>query len=118
MANQKVVKIVNIKQTISKNKRFEQNMMETLWLKKEDELRARGWLPISEIKEIKTETVEDGKGSKTVEIVEETEIVEVKDYSEMTIEELRSECEAKGIKYHKASKEAKLIVLLTQEENI
>jgi hypothetical protein len=110
MANQKVVKIVNVKRSISAEKRFEQNMMLSLWEQKEDELRGRGWLPASEIKEIKTEKVEDGKGKKTIDIVEE------KEYSEMTLDELKAECKSQGIKFHGASKEEKLIELLTEEK--
>jgi hypothetical protein len=36
------------------------------------------------------------------------------DYSQMTVEQLREACDAKGVTYHPASKEKKLIELLTK----
>lgn len=121
MTNQSTIKIVNIKRSISKDKRFEQTLFASLWKKKEDKLRSQGWLPVSEIEEIKEEIVEDGKGKKTVVIEEAKEKVEepvqeVKDYKDMSLEELKSECKAKGIKFHGASKEEKLIELLNENK--
>jgi hypothetical protein len=119
MANQKTVKIVNPKRSISNEKKFEAEMYETLWLKKEADLRAKGWLLGSEIKEVVYEKVDDGKGIKTVnteveELVTEKEIeVSTKSIDEMNLSELKAECEARGLKFHHASKKKKLIELLT-----
>ena len=117
---QETIVIVNIKRSISSEKRFEQKLYKSHWEGKEDYLRSEGWLPVSEIKEVKTEVVEDGKGKKVVDIVEEEVIepvvvTEEKDYSKMSLEELRKECDDNDIKYHGASKEEKLISLLTEE---
>lgn len=131
MANQKIVKIVNVKRSTPTGS-FKQNMMESLWLKKEDKLREEGWLPESEIKEVKVETIADDKGKTTVVIEEETVVpvrVEAidpettsntvsrdKDYSKMKVGELRAELKSKGIVFHVDSKKAKLIELLTEEK--
>lgn len=47
-----------------------------------------------------------------IEAQEATEAVV--DYSQMNVEQLRAECDAKGISYHPASKEKKLIELLNK----
>ena len=120
MANQKTVKIVNPKRSISNDKKFEAEMYETLWLKKEEKLRSQGWLLENEIKEVKYEKVDDNKGLKTVSVeVEESAVEEVvetesstKSIDEMTLSELKAECKNKGIEFHHASKSKKLIELL------
>lgn len=117
MANQKTVNIINIKRS-SPGKLFKQTIMESIWLRKEAKLKDDGWLLENDIKEIKTEVVDDGKGIDTITIVEEViediEVVEDsnKPYSEMTKKELQTVCESKGIKYHHATKEENLIKLL------
>ena len=117
MANQKTVKIVNIKRS-SPDKQVEQTIYESLWLRKENGLREHGWLPKNDIKEIKVEEVIDGKGIDTITIEEETveEVVETasesKAYEDMTLIELKEACDAKGISFHHASKENKLRSLL------
>lgn len=118
MSNQKKVTIINVKRS-SEGRLFKQVIFESIWLKREDKLKEQGWMLADNIKEIITEKVEDGKGSKTVEIVEEetvedevVEETEVKSYEDMTVKELQAACDEKGITYHHASKSKKLISLL------
>ena len=113
---QKTVKIVNVKKSMP-DKKFEQTIFETIWLKRESFLREQGWMLEDEIKEVIIETVEDNKGIETFTIEEEIkeEVIEdngSKDYSEMSKEELQAACDEKGIKYHHANKITKLISLL------
>ena len=135
---QKTVLIVNIKRSVAPDKMFRQEIYESIWLKREEKLRSQGWLPESEIKEVRVEKVEDGKGKQTVEVVEETTTTEAtpttaegdmlaalgykygtttsrdqkSDLSKMTKDELQAECDSKGIPYHKSSTKAKLTELL------
>ena len=118
MASQKKVSIINVQRS-STGKLFKQTIMESIWLKKEAKLKDDGWLLEDDIKEIKTEEVDDGKGINTV-VIEEEEVTdsvpdlfnEEKDFSEMNKAELQAVCDKKGIKYHHATKKENLIKLL------
>jgi len=121
---QETVKIINVKRTISKDKKFEAVIFKTLWEKRKEKLKKDGWLLDSDIKEIKVEKIEDGAGEKTVTIeAEEVEekTVEVikgaKSYSEMSVDELKAECVNRNIIFHNLSKEVKLISLLEEDDN-
>lgn len=122
MANQKVVKIINVKRSVSPEKKFEQDIYETNWIKNEAKLKAKGWLLVDSIEKIETIVVEDGKGITEVEVVEpvKEEVDDLgfskKPLEEWTLEELKAECDANSINYHHRSKEPKLIELLKENK--
>ena len=125
--SQKIVEIINIKRSTAKLK-HETSVYETLWLKNEGKLKSEGWLLKSDIESVEIIKVDDGLGLEEVEIVEAKEeeeeeeeevldvIVESKEtngnYEDYTLDELKEKLNAKGIKFHHASKEKKLIELL------
>jgi len=114
--SQNKVTIVNIKRSTAKLS-YVSTIMESIWLKNEGKLKSQGWLLKDSIDKVEIIEVNDGLGLQEVEIVEAEEVKEEvivpDDISEL--DALKAELKAKGIKFHHASKEAKLRTLL--EEN-
>ena len=118
---QPTVKIINIKKSAASGKTFDSTIFESAWKKGEAQLRKDGWVLADQIESITVEKVEDGLGLEEVVVEESKEeekvvplsdTMEGKDYVDMTKEELQKACDDKGIKYHHANKERKLIQLL------
>lgn len=111
--SQNKVTIVNIKRSTAKLT-YESTIMESVWLKTEGKLKSQGWLLKDSIDKVEIIEVNDGLGLQEVEIVEATDVKDglddTPDVSEL--DALKAECKAKGIKFHHASKEAKLRTLL------
>jgi len=115
--SQNKVTIVNIKRSTAKLS-YVSTIMESIWLKNEGKLKSQGWLLKDSIDKVEIIEVNDGLGLQEVEIVEAEDVVKEEvivpdDISEL--DALKAELKAKGIKFHHASKEAKLRTLL--EEN-
>ncbi len=114
---QKTVNIVNIQKSGVSGNKHESTIFESLWLKKEADLRKKGWVLADQIESIVVEKVNDGLEMDTV-VIEEAVVEEVvaettdKSYPEMTKTELQAVCTEKGIKFHHANKKEKLIELL------
>ena len=114
---QKTVNIVNIMKSGATSNKHESTIYESLWLKKEADLRKKGWVLADQIESITVEEVNDGLEIDEV-VVEEVAVEETieestdKPYSEMTKAELQAVCTEKDIKFHHANKKEKLIELL------
>lgn len=111
MANQKVIEIINVRRS-TEGIKFVQPIYESIWLKREEKLRNDGWIPTESIERIEIVPVDDGKGIRTVEVVGEKE--DAKSLDDLNLVELKEMCDKRNIKYHHASKENKLIQLLTE----
>jgi hypothetical protein len=117
---QEIVNIINVKRSKTSGKTFESSIYIKLWEKNEAKLKSEGWLLKSDIESIEIIKVEDGLGLEEIEVVEapeaeeEEEVIvpESKPLEELTLDELKEMCKMRGIKFHHASKEAKLIELL------
>lgn len=130
-----IITLVDISRS-TPGKVFETSMSEKQYnlLRKKGKLGSQ-WKLKSEIKSISVEEVENPEEA-VVEIVETTETEatpdkaeavndaepvketsEKKAYTEMSLEELRAEAKGRGLKFHHASRETKLIALLTEADN-
>lgn len=125
-----IITLVDISRS-TPGKVFETSMSEKQYnlLRKKGKLGSQ-WKLKSEIKSISVEEVENPEEA-VVEIKEEETVEETvekvseevekpvvrKNYEEMSLEELRTEAKGRGLKFHHASREKKIIALLTEADN-
>ena len=112
---QEKITIINVKRS-TPDKTFKQTIYLSAWQNAEAKLRGQGWLPSNDIEKVEYEEVNDGLGMEEVEIIESTEEKDgdLNDLDSLSLEELKAECDKRGIKYHHASKANKLIALLSE----
>lgn len=128
-----IITLVDISRS-TPGKVFETSMSEKQYnlLKKKGKLGPQ-WKPKNEIKSISVETVDNPEDAGVVieeEAVEETVaetseetkeeetvVAEPGSYESMDLKELRDEAKKRGLKFHHASREKKLIALLTEDDN-